>query len=158
MATGPWTSRSSTPPPPTSCPHSPLEATGAHTGKCAEVLVALLCGAMDVEPGQPGGINLHGASVTGKMYLPGAQFRYPLSLARCYIAEDIELSEATTRSLHLRNCRVCSLRLTYATINGVLGLSGVHLHAQHGLALDARHAALAADSRGAQSEVHCSPW
>ena len=46
----------------------------------AEVLVALLCGAVEVEPGQAGVVNLLGARVSGKIGPPGVVFQHALQL------------------------------------------------------------------------------
>src|SRR5215469_8120383 len=46
----------------------------------AEVLVALLCGAVEVEPGQVGEIWLDRARITGKLGLPGVAFKPRLPL------------------------------------------------------------------------------
>src|SRR5262245_22730637 len=72
----------------------------------AEVLARLLCGAVEVQPGQIGEIRLAHARVTGKLDLPGATLKHRLQLDKCYIPDGIDLSEATTRTLILQSCRV----------------------------------------------------
>jgi hypothetical protein len=102
-----------------------------------EVLAALLCGAVEVEPGQVGEILLDRARVTGKLKLPGATVKHRLWLNQCSIAGGIDLSEATTRGLRLRGCRVGAVQLDRARINGVLSLRGAHLDGKDGRALSA---------------------
>src|SRR5215469_7746831 len=72
----------------------------------AEVLAMLLCGAVDEEPGQAGGIYLTRARVVGKLGFPGATFKHRLRLNGCYVPDGIDLSEATTRTLNLRGCHL----------------------------------------------------
>ena len=103
----------------------------------AEVLAALLCGAVEVEPGQAGEIHLDRARVIGKLKSPGATFMHRLRLSECYIADGIDLSEATTRTLDLRGCQVGAIRLDRAKINGDFDLSGAHLDGKDGPALNA---------------------
>ena len=103
----------------------------------AEVLAALLCGAVEVQPGQAAGVYLDRARVTGKLNLPGATLKHRLRLNKCYIADGIDLSEATTRTLALRGCRLSGVQLDRARINGVLSLRGAHLDGKGGPALSA---------------------
>ena len=111
----------------------------------AEVLAALLCGALEVEPGQTGEVYLGRARVTGKLELPGVTFKHRLRLTECCVAHGIDLSEATTRTLDLRGCRVGAIRLHSAKINGAFVLSGSHLIGKDGPALDAPGLAVTAD-------------
>jgi hypothetical protein len=63
----------------------------------ADVLAALLCGAVEVRPGQIGEIHLGRARVTGELSLAGTTIKHRLRLTGCYIAEGIDLSEAVAR-------------------------------------------------------------
>ena len=111
----------------------------------AEVLAALLCGAVEVEPGQAGEIHLDRARVIGKLKFPGATFKHRLRLSECYIADGIDLSEATTRTLDLRGCHVGAIRLDRAKINGAFSLRGAHLDGKGGPALAADGLTVTAD-------------
>ena len=102
-----------------------------------EVLAALLCGAVEVEPGQAGEIHLDRARVIGKLKFPGATFKHRLRLDECYIGDGIDLKEATTRTLDLRGCHVGAIYLEYAKINGAFNLRGAHLDGKDGPALTA---------------------
>jgi len=101
----------------------------------AEVLAALLCGAVEVEPGQIGEIHLGRARVTGELNLAGATIKHRLRLPGCYIADGIDLSEATARTLDLRGCHVGAIGLSGAKIDGAFFLSGAHLDGKGGAAL-----------------------
>jgi hypothetical protein len=56
----------------------------------AEVLAALLRGAVEVQPGQVGEVNLGWARVTGKLGLPGATFKHRLRLNACNVVDGID--------------------------------------------------------------------
>jgi hypothetical protein len=101
----------------------------------AEVLAALLCGAVEVEPGQIGEIHLCRAHVIGELSLASATLKHRLRLRGCYIADGIDLSDATTPTLDLRGCNVGSIGLSGAKIDGALFLSGAHLDGKGGPAL-----------------------
>jgi hypothetical protein len=103
----------------------------------AEVLVTLLCGAVEVDPGQASGICLDRVCVIGKLGFPGATFKHRLRLNRCYVADGVDLTEATTQTLRLEGCHVGAINLYDAKINGALILSGAHLHGIDGRALGA---------------------
>jgi uncharacterized protein YjbI with pentapeptide repeats len=104
----------------------------------AEVLVALLCGVMEAEPGRAGEIWLDRARIIGMLSLPGATFKHRLRLTKCYLPDGIDLSEATTRTLDLEGCRFGEIHLYRAKINGTFILSGAHLTRKDGRALTAR--------------------
>jgi hypothetical protein len=111
----------------------------------AEVLAALLYGALEVEPGQAGEVHLARARVIGKLGLPGVTFRHRMRLIGCCVVDGIDLPEATTRTLDLHGCHVGTVHLRSAKINGSLGLSGTHLNGKDGLALDAQALTVTAD-------------
>lgn len=77
----------------------------------AEVLIALLSGAVGVEPGQVGVVYLARARITGKLNRAGATFKHRLLLIGCHIADGIDLPEATLQTLYLRECHVAAIRL-----------------------------------------------
>src|SRR5215831_13242114 len=93
----------------------------------AEVLAALLCGAVEVEPGQTGEVQLARARVAGMLDLQGATLKHRLRLEECYVVDGIDLSEATTQALDLQGCHIGAMRLYGTTINGMFKLAGVHL-------------------------------
>jgi hypothetical protein len=111
----------------------------------AEVLARLLCGAIEIEAGQTGGIYLKGARITGELRLPDATLKHRLHLDRCHVADGIDLSEATTRTLDLRGCRIGAIRLPNAKVNGAFNLSGAHLDGKDGPVLAAQGLTVNAD-------------
>jgi len=98
----------------------------------AEVLAALLCGAVEVEPGHVGEVYLHRARITGALRLPGATFKYRLRLNECYVPDGIDLADATTRTLDLSGCRVGAIRIERTEIDGVFRLNRVRLEGTGG--------------------------
>lgn len=111
----------------------------------AEVLAKLLCGAVDVQAGPTGGIYLNRARVIGELRLPDATLKHRLRLSDCYLADGIDLSETTTRTLDLRGCRIGAIRLYNAKINGAFNLRGAHLDGKDGPALIAEELTVTAD-------------
>ena len=92
----------------------------------ADVLLALLCGAVELPPGQVGAVWLKGARIMGDVRLPGGEFRHALRLERCRLY-DIDLTEANTRTLSLEGCHVGLLTLIRTKIRGIFVLSNAHL-------------------------------
>ncbi|HEX9537857.1 MAG TPA: hypothetical protein VGA04_06750 [Streptosporangiaceae bacterium] len=103
----------------------------------AGVLLKLLCGAVEVPPGQVGEVWLRGACITGKIDRPGVEFRHFLRLERCCIREGIDLRDATTPTLGLEGCNVGPISLLRTKINGALALRGAHLDGRGGRAMEA---------------------
>lgn len=93
----------------------------------AEVLLALLCGQVDVPAGQVGMVSLRGARITGEIYLPGAKFKHPLRLEKCYVGDGLNLQDATIPTLHLDDCHIGPINLKRTKVDGVLSLRGAHL-------------------------------
>jgi hypothetical protein len=104
----------------------------------AGLLVALLSGAIGVEPGHPGEIYLDRAYIIGRLGFPGVTFKHRLRLNNCYVPDGIDLTEGTTQTLRLEGCRVAAINLIAAKVNGSFSLSGAHLN-------DADRRALAGD-------------
>jgi hypothetical protein len=104
----------------------------------AEVLARLLCGAVDVQPGQAGEVYLARARVVGELGFPGVDFKHRLRLNECYVPDGIDLSEATTRTLSLRGCRVGAMHLASARITGTLSLHRAYVDGKGGRALTAQ--------------------
>jgi hypothetical protein len=93
----------------------------------AGFLVSLLCGAVEVEPGLMGAVNIEGACVIGELGFPEVTFKHRLRLHNCYVPDGINLEEASVRTLLLDGCRVGAIYLLGAKIDGSLTLSGAHV-------------------------------
>ena len=113
------------------------EGWGSDRQVRAEVLAALLCGAVEVQPGQTGEVYLEGACVTGALDVPGGAVLHRLRLNQCYVADGIDLSEATIQTLGLKDCYIGAIRLYSTRMNGALYLGGAHLDGKGGRALTA---------------------
>lgn len=93
----------------------------------AGFLTSLLCGAVEVEPGLLGAVNLEGACVIGELGFPQVTFKHRLRLKNCYVPDGINLEEATVRTLLLDGCHIGAIYLLGAKIDGSLRLSGAYV-------------------------------
>jgi hypothetical protein len=93
----------------------------------AGFLISLLCGAVEVEPGLVGAVNIEGACVIGELGFPQVTFKHRLRLHNCYVPDGINLEEATVRTLLLDDCRIGAIYLLGAKIDGSLRLSGAYV-------------------------------
>ncbi|MFC4054298.1 hypothetical protein ACFOY4_31785 [Actinomadura syzygii] len=136
----------------------------------AEVLVALLVGAVESEPGQVAAVRLVGARIIGSLNLGHAEVSVPLALTGCSFDEAPHLYWANMNSVHLMRCRLPGLIasgtrvdghlwlegsriagglwLDGANITGILNMSGVQLHNPSG-------DALLADRLTVEANVYC---
>jgi hypothetical protein len=73
----------------------------------------------------------------GKIDLPGGEFKHTLRLERCCIGDGIILLDATIPSLGLEDCYIGPVKLLRTKVNGGLGLTGAHLFARGGPAMEA---------------------
>ncbi|TDD23953.1 hypothetical protein E1287_38545 [Actinomadura sp. KC06] len=90
----------------------------------AEVLVALLVGAVEPEPGQVAAVRLGGARVTGSLNLGHADVSVPLALTGCSFDEAPHLYWASMNSVHLMRCRLPGLIASGTRVDGHLWLEG----------------------------------
>jgi hypothetical protein len=93
----------------------------------AGFLASLLCGAVEVEPGLVGAVNIEGACIIGELGFPQVTFKHRLRLRNCYLPDGINLEEASVRTLLLDGCRIAAIYLLGAKIDGSLTLSGAYL-------------------------------
>ncbi|GAA2110082.1 hypothetical protein [Actinomadura alba] len=103
----------------------------------AEVIVALLLGAQDAEPGEIAAVRLTGARITGTLNLGHAEVTVPLALTGCSFDESPHLYWASMRSMHILRCRLPGLVASGTTVEGHLWLEGSHVSG--GLWLDGAH-------------------
>ncbi|TQM66703.1 hypothetical protein FHX41_0288 [Actinomadura hallensis] len=90
----------------------------------AEVLVALLVGAVEPQPGQVAAVRLAGARVTGSLNLGHAEVHVPLALTGCSFDEAPHLYWASMNSVHLMRCRLPGLIASGTRVDGHLWLEG----------------------------------
>ncbi|RKS79761.1 hypothetical protein BZB76_1240 [Actinomadura pelletieri DSM 43383] len=90
----------------------------------AEVLVALLVGAVEPEPGQVAAVRLGGARITGSLNLGHAEVTVPLALTGCSFDEAPHLYWASMNSVHLMRCRLPGLIASGTRVDGHLWLEG----------------------------------
>jgi hypothetical protein len=103
----------------------------------AVVLTALLCGGVEAKSGQIGEVYLDRVCVIGKLELPGAAVKHRLRLHQCYVADGVDLSDATIPTLDLEGCHVGAISLLRAKIDGTFSLRGAVLDGKDGAALNA---------------------
>jgi hypothetical protein len=103
----------------------------------AEVVVALLLGAQEPEPGQVAAVRLTGARITGTLSLGHAQVTVPLALTGCSFEQAPHLYWASMRSMHVLRCRMPGLVASGTRVDGHLWLEGSHVSG--GLWLDGSH-------------------
>lgn len=90
----------------------------------AEILVALLVGAVEREPGQVAAVRLGGARITGSLNLGHAEVSVPLALTGCSFDEPPHLYWASMNSVHLMRCRLPGLVASGTRVDGHLWLEG----------------------------------
>ncbi|GAA3815835.1 hypothetical protein GCM10022226_40740 [Sphaerisporangium flaviroseum] len=100
----------------------------------AEVIQALLLGAVAAEEGCAAAIRLRGARISGRLDLMGAVADRPLIVEHCHFDEEIRLVEATTRTVRLVQSRLVRLNGARLRLEGLLNLYGSTV--AHGVRLD----------------------
>lgn len=103
----------------------------------AEIIAALLLGAVDPQPGKVAGIRLAGARIVGRLNLSDATIEPKLHLLNCYVPELVDLTDATTHGIRLRGCDLYRVRAARTTIDGLFELDGSTVRA--GLRMDNAH-------------------
>jgi hypothetical protein len=90
----------------------------------AEVISALLLGAVPAEPGQLAALRLDGARVTGALRLGHAEVTVPVRLGNCEFGAAVDLASARTRDVDLTGSRLAGLSAPLAQVDGDLALAG----------------------------------
>jgi hypothetical protein len=88
----------------------------------ARVLVALLLGAREAEPGQVARLVLSGARIDGPLDLSDTEITVPIALTGCHFGEEVTVANAHLRRLDLAGSRLVGLNATQAHIDGDLML------------------------------------
>jgi hypothetical protein len=108
---------------------------GPHRQVQAEVVAALLCGAVSPEPGRAGRVWLRCASIAGRIDLQDAEVKHALRLEWCHVGGGADLADATCRAIMLIGCQLGPVNLLGASITGRLSFSGSQLAGADGPAL-----------------------
>jgi len=101
----------------------------------AEVIAALLRGALAPDPGYAGRVWLRCARITGLIDLQNTEVRHALRLERCHVAGGADMTDASARTTMLVSCHVGPVSLSGADIAGRLSFRGSHLAGADGPAL-----------------------
>jgi hypothetical protein len=96
----------------------------------AEVIGALLLGAVPAEPGRIAAVRLDGARVTGTLCLGHSVITGPVWLRGCEFDSGIDLSGARTRDIVLDDARLAGLAAPLAEIDGNLSVIGARCSGQ----------------------------
>ncbi|HEY0936225.1 MAG TPA: hypothetical protein VGD91_21125 [Trebonia sp.] len=105
-----------------------VDLSGAPAGPArvirAEVISALLLGALAAEPGSGAGIALRGATVTGPLELGGGTVAHPVAAAGCRFDTAISLVDSTVRTVRILDSELPGLDATRLRLDGILDLTG----------------------------------
>lgn len=96
----------------------------------AEVIAALLLGAVPGEPGRIPAVRLEGARVTGALILSHSRIEGPVLLRHCVFDSAIDLSGARTRDFDLEGSQLAGLGAPLAGIEGNLSIRGCRCSGQ----------------------------
>jgi hypothetical protein len=99
-------------------------ARGSARNIRAEVIGALLLGAVPPEPGWIAAVRLEGARVSGAVSLAHAQVPGPVLLRRCEFDSAVDLSGARVRDIDLDGSGLAGLTAPLAEIDGNLSMIG----------------------------------
>jgi hypothetical protein len=90
----------------------------------AEVISALLLGAVPAEPGSAAGIRLRGAAVTGPLELTGATVAQPLVCEDCLFDTELSFVDSSLRTVRVLDSELPGLDGTRLRLDGILDLTG----------------------------------
>ncbi|MGH3211462.1 MAG: hypothetical protein ACRDNO_27260 [Trebonia sp.] len=90
----------------------------------AEVISALILGAVPAEPGSAAGIRLRGATVTGRLELAGVTITQPLICEDCRFEAELALVDSSVRTVLILDSELPGLDGTRLRLDGILDLTG----------------------------------
>ena len=90
----------------------------------AEVIAALLLGAVPAEPGGAAGIRLRGATITGPLRLLGGTAAWPLVCESCVFDSEIDLVDSSVRTIRITGSELPAFDGTRLRLDGILDLAG----------------------------------
>jgi hypothetical protein len=90
----------------------------------AEVITALLLGAVPAEPGGAAGIQLRGAAIAGPLRLLGGATAWPLACQDCQFDTGIDLVDSAVRTVRITDSDLAAFDGTRLRLDGILDLAG----------------------------------
>ncbi|GAA4100686.1 oxidoreductase [Nonomuraea soli] len=93
----------------------------------AEVVAALLLGAVEADPGRVPALRLRGARVVGVLDLRGGEVKHEVELKGCHLDEVVQMSGCTSRTIRLVDCHLPGVMASGLRVSGHLSLSGSHV-------------------------------
>ena len=90
----------------------------------AEVIAALLLGAVPAEPGGAAGVRLRGAAVAGPLRLMGGTAAWPLTCEGCLFDAEIDLVDSSVRTVRIADSDLPAFDGTRLRLDGILDLAG----------------------------------
>lgn len=90
----------------------------------AEVIGALLLGAVEAEAGWAAAVRLRGAVVTGQLDLRGAAIAWPLICERCCFDDAIGFVECSVKTISMVDSQLPAFNGTRMRLDGILDLRG----------------------------------
>ena len=90
----------------------------------AEVIAALLLGAVPAEPGGAAGIRLRGAAVAGTLNLMGGTAAWPLVCEGCLFDAGVDLVDSSVRTVRITDSDLPAFDGTRLRLDGILDLAG----------------------------------
>jgi hypothetical protein len=105
-----------------------VDLGGSRAGKPpvirAEVISALLLGAVQAEPGSAAGIRLRGAAVAGPLELMGGTVEQPLVCEDCLFDTELGFMDSSVRTVRILDSELPGLDGTRLRLDGILDLTG----------------------------------
>ena len=89
----------------------------------AEVICALLLGALPVEPGFSPALRLRGARIDGRVDIMGATVTSPIVCEHCYFDQELRFVEATTKTVRFVSCRLASFNGARMRAEGIVNFA-----------------------------------
>jgi len=90
----------------------------------AEVIAALLLGAVPAEPGRAAGVRLRGAAVAGPLRLMGGAADWPLACEGCHFDDGVDLVDSSVRTVRITGSDLPGFDGTRLRLDGILDLAG----------------------------------
>jgi hypothetical protein len=90
----------------------------------AEVIAALLHGAIAAEPGCAAGIRLRGAAIAGPLQVTSGTVGWPLVCEDCLFDGDVVFADSSVRTVRILNSELPAFDGTRLRLDGILDLTG----------------------------------